>query len=254
MKSVLRQYQLPVFTGVVLLMTGCQSVHHHETNKRYILWDIVSQRCGTVLDRKKDCLVHQPDYVVLRDINGPVQTLIIPTTKITGIEDQQLLSASAKNYFAIAWQYRQILDQQNQIPISSQYLSFSVNSPYGRTQDQLHIHASCLRPDVYQTIQDHRESIKIGQWQQLPEKIFGHTYLAQKMPFEQIMTKDPFKVLSTHVMQQANDSMAHYGIAMVSIDQKNVILLATRENQTENNLGSIEEIQDTHCKITRKSF
>lgn len=44
--------------------------------------------------------------------------------------------------------------------------------------------------------------------------------------------------------------MGDYGLAMVSIENNEAILLATKFNVLEMNLGSIEEVQDTECQVT----
>src|SRR5579862_3386695 len=42
-------------------------------------------------------------FVVLKDRNGATQFLLLPTAKITGIEDPAILEPDAVNYFAKAW-------------------------------------------------------------------------------------------------------------------------------------------------------
>lgn len=246
----LSRNMLTIFT-LSTLLTGC-FVIPETLPKRQVLWDIVTNRCETPRDETHACLVvnRQAGYVVLRDRNGPVQTLIIPTAKITGIEDPQLLQPTAKNYFNEAWVQRRILDIQNKKAIESRYLSFSVNSAYGRTQDQLHIHSSCLSKAVYAQLEHERPSIT-PHWQALPNKILGHTYLAKKITLAELNTTSPFQMLSGYLQQSNAGNMAEYGLAMVSITDTDMILLATKLDLTEKNLGSIEEIQDTFCQVTQ---
>ncbi|MBF7688915.1 CDP-diacylglycerol diphosphatase [Acinetobacter rathckeae] len=241
---------LAVFT-LSSVLTSCFVVPK-TLPKRQILWDIVSNRCETSRDDTHACLVvNRPSgYVVLRDRHGPVQTLIIPTAKITGIEDSQLLQPTAKNYFNDAWVQRHILDTQNKKAIEPRYLSFSVNSAYGRTQDQLHIHSSCLSKAVYVQLEHERPSITTH-WQALPNKILGHTYLAKKITLAELNTTSPFHILSDYLQKTKAGHMAEYGLAMVSATDTDMILLATKLDLTEKNLGSIEEIQDTFCQVTQ---
>lgn len=224
---------------------------YHILSHRGVLWNIVNERCGTSLDTRHSCLVIQrkAGFVVLRDLNGPVQTLLIPTIKITGIEDQMLLDPSARNYFYDAWSYRYILNQENRRVIDPKYLSFSVNSLYGRTQDQLHIHASCLKPDVYELISRYRTQIGSA-WTTLPEKIFGHTYIAQKIKLNDLKSVQPFQQLKMYA-QDRHHQLKNYGLAMVSAERGDIILLATEVNLLEWNFGSAEEIQDTHCIVAK---
>lgn len=240
-----RKAVLASLLGASILMGGCHTFNEH----RDVLWEIVHKRCGTPKDSQKDCLVIQPDYVVLRDLKGPVQTLIIPTQRVSGIEDKALLSKKQPNYFEKAWQQRSILNQQNQKDIDPAYLSFTVNSRFGRTQDQLHIHSSCLRPDVYQTLQRYRPQIG-EQWQTLPETILGHHYVAKRISLQQLSEQSPFLTLWSYAQKQPQAKMGRYGLGMVSISHGEAILLATRFNVNELNRGSIEEIQDTQCTLS----
>ncbi|MCF9045674.1 CDP-diacylglycerol diphosphatase [Acinetobacter nectaris] len=240
-----------IFGIACISLIGCQQVSK-PTSKRNILWHIVSERCGTNQDVKGDCLVinKQEGYVVLRDIKGPVQTLIIPTHKVTGIEDAQLLNVKTPNYFHNAWINAQILNQQNKKEIDPKYLSFSVNSSHGRTQDQLHIHSSCLKENVYTELQKYRNDIH-EQWFVLPNKLLGHTYIAKKIKISDLDEQSPFLQLGQYVKTQPKAKMGDYGLAMVSVENNEVILLATKFNVLEMNLGSIEEVQDTECQVTR---
>lgn len=234
-----------------LSVLGCYAVPD-VLSKRQTLWDIVDKRCETSRDAAGACLVvnRQAGYVVLRDLHGPVQTLIIPTAKITGIEDAQLLQHNTKNYFNDAWLNRAILDQQHKKHIEPRYLSFSVNAAYGRTQDQLHIHSSCLKSSVYEQLQRDRHLIG-KQWAVLPNNVLGHRYLAKKITLSNLATIQPFQELSAYIQQQKAGQMAEYGLAMVSAQDDEILLLATKLDVEDANFGSIEEVQDTFCAVTQ---
>ncbi len=254
--SSLFNFKTAILATMVALV-GCQSNSpislSEKLEKRSILWNIVNERCGTEKDAKQDCLVtdREQGFVIFRDRHGPVQTLTMPTLKITGVEDKQLLAPQARNYFYDAWQSRAILDQQNQKPIDPQYLSFSVNSSYGRSQDQLHIHNSCLRKDVYQIVEKNRIQLT-NEWTVLPEKVFGHTYIAQKIKLADLEQTSPFKNLETYVNQQKKANMGQFGVAIVSAKDGEIVFLASQVNLKELNQASVEEIQDTHCAVNNQ--
>ena len=105
---------------LALLLAGCASqgpslpappVHRNGQ----ALWQIIHDQC--VPDQRAHgdpahcALVSLRDgeahgFVVLKDRNGVAQHLVMPTAKITGIEDPALLAPDAANYFAAAWNAR----------------------------------------------------------------------------------------------------------------------------------------------------
>ena len=49
-------------------------------------------------------------FVVLKDIRGVAQFLLIPTARIGGIEDPAILAPDATNYWDAAWRARDFVD------------------------------------------------------------------------------------------------------------------------------------------------
>ena len=88
----------------------------------------------------------QNGYAVLRDERGATQVLVIPTAKVTGIEDPVVLKPDAPNYWADAWEARHFVEQLSHRPIPRDDIGLAINSLYGRSQNQLHIHIDCLDP------------------------------------------------------------------------------------------------------------
>jgi CDP-diacylglycerol pyrophosphatase len=85
-------------------------------------------------------------YAVLRDERGATQVLVIPTAKVTGLEDPVLLKPDAPNYWQDAWDARGYVAQLAHRPIPRDDIGLAINSLYGRSQNQLHIHIDCLDP------------------------------------------------------------------------------------------------------------
>ncbi len=116
-------------------------------------------------------------HYVFKDKRAFTQ-LNYPTEKITGIEFSQLLEQNSPDYFAIAWQERGSLSQQTTHPIPEHLLAIAVNSQYGRSQDQLHIHIACLKPETNETLNQLSSTITTH-WASLSSKLAGHHYLAK---------------------------------------------------------------------------
>ncbi|RNM04228.1 CDP-diacylglycerol diphosphatase [Dickeya undicola] len=219
------------------------------------LWTFVSQQC--VPNQQKNnspapCLDVNlaGHYTLFKDRRGPYHDLLIPTDRISGIESPMLLQPNTSAYFAAAWNYRDRLSSQMGKPIKVDVFGLAINSLYGRTQGQLHIHISCLKPEVYQTLR--AQSANIGyDWASLGQPLLGHDYLATKLNGSDLTQIDPFKRLNQYV-QTHGDQMENYGLALTANAQGELILLAVRRDVIGLfNRGSAEEILDVSCALAQ---
>ena len=220
------------------------------------LWHIVSQQCVPDQSQHQNpgpCLRVEPDkgFVLLKDRNGPYQDLLIPTDKVTGIEDIALTRDLLPHYFAQAWKHHDVLSTGLPTPIADRYVSLAINSRYGRSQNQLHIHIACLRPDVFNTLNERAASLN-EQWQTLPVKLLGHTYSARTLSAADFELRDPLALLNEYV-QARSDAMASYSLLLAPGANGNFVLLATRLTLKEWNLASAEELQDRQCNLMGQS-
>jgi CDP-diacylglycerol pyrophosphatase len=216
------------------------------------LWDIVSRQCvPNELQQKKPepCLKVDLErkYVSLKDTKGPVHDLIIPTYKLTGIEAPELSRGTAPPFFAFAWSERGSLRTALGGPIKDEYLSLAINSQYGRSQNQLHIHLACLRQDLSQAFE--AEAANVGfEWTPLRQRIGGRAYLARRLSGNDLTKEDPFRLLGEYVASR-QDKAAAYGLALFSLRDGSLVLLATRRDVFSLNFGSIGDIQDYSCAL-----
>ncbi|MFP3028771.1 MAG: CDP-diacylglycerol diphosphatase [Arsenophonus sp.] len=220
------------------------------------LWKIINQECIPNFKNgnlQTSCIKvdQQHRYVIYKDINGPLHNLLLPLDKISGIESPILQQKNTKNYFTLAWQNRELLVKSASNPINEQFLSLAINSKYGRTQDQLHIHLACLKPEIYQIIKKNEHTIT-SNWRPLPlkDRINNHEYLAIKISTSDINKISPFNYLEKYTVEH-DDNIAYYGLAMMpSAQQNKFILLTTRLKLQDFNLGSVGLIQDYLCKLS----
>lgn len=239
---------LAAISVLVLLLPALYLAWLHYNSQQ--LWQIVSERCvpeqqssGSPAPCLQVNLAQR--YTVFNDANGPLHTLLIPTDKITGIESAELLNSKTENYFQHGWDTRYFLQQQAAFPIPERYLALAVNSRYGRTQNQLHLHLACLKPEVYQAISQQNSNIDY-RWQVLNTPLPGRRYIAIKVT----ATANPFTVLSQY-LQAEGDSMDNYGLTRVVTDKGEAILLATRIQLMALTLGTAEELLDFDCKVAQ---
>jgi CDP-diacylglycerol pyrophosphatase len=69
---------------------------------------------------------------------------LIPTDRVTGIEDPSLLSERAPNY----WEAGRFVSQPAGTYGRGDEIALAINSQFARSQNQLHIHIDCIHPDV----------------------------------------------------------------------------------------------------------
>ncbi|MEQ5125946.1 MULTISPECIES: CDP-diacylglycerol diphosphatase [Providencia] len=214
------------------------------------LWNIISQQCIAINDpdqRNPSCLKVDLDnrYVLFKDKKGPVHNLVLPTDKVSGIESPLLLEDNSPDYFTLAWNERESVSPAGQPAISDDKLALAINSQYGRSQDQLHIHIACLKPQVIELVNQHADAIK-SEWHVFPVPLEGHEYWVKKLDSQQ----SPFKQLNEYV-QAHNDSMGNYGLAVTELKDGSMVLLANRTDVWQFNLGSAGELLDYQCSVNQ---
>lgn len=226
-----------------------QYLHHPDA-----LWRIVSQQC---VPHQRDNQNPEPcakvdlrsGYALLKDINGPLQYLLLPTVKMKGMESPELLQAKTANFFWLAWQQRAVMSQRRGAYVPDDVISLTINSTTGRTQNQLHIHISCLRPDVRSQLNQYAKSLN-SDWQNFPVLLAGNAYIARKVTEAEFLQRSPFIMLASQV-PQAREHMGRYSLAMAQLSDGEWIALATERNLLRLNLASAEQLQDHSCELLK---
>jgi CDP-diacylglycerol pyrophosphatase len=227
------------------------------------LWKIISEKClpnereygqptpCAVVDLK-DGEAH--GYVVLKDRDGDTQYLVMPTAKITGIEDPAVLAPGAANYFADAWSERHFTVEAAKTNLPRDDLSLAVNSISGRTQNQLHIHIDCIAPAVHDALQ--RNSAAIGDsWAPFPEPLAGHHYRAMRVTGDALNSANPFTLVADGV-PGARAAMGKETVVVVGATPANgkpgFVILADAADLAAGDHGSGEELQDHSCALAHQ--
>lgn len=187
-------------------------------------------------------------FVVLKDRNGPLQYLLMPTTRINGIESPPLLAADTPNYFWLAWQARGVMSERRGAPVPDSAVSLTINSRLGRTQNHLHIHISCLRPDVRQRLDQNTANLG-SHWMPLNY----HDYLMRRVSAAELARRSPFIMLAEEV-PGAKTHMGRYALALAQLPDGDFVLLATQRNLLKLNLASSEALQDHDCTLLGSRF
>jgi CDP-diacylglycerol pyrophosphatase len=219
------------------------------------LWHIVYDRCVPSQEHSGNpapCVrVNLKDgYALLKDKVGVAQYLLIPTDAISGIESPALEKKNAPLYWRYAWEARDLTSQHLRRKLRRDEIALAVNSAYGRSQNQLHIHIDCISPKTRWALIEHLSSIGTD-WAALLVKLNGHTYRARRIYSTDLRNVNPFELLSQE--HEAKNNMRAQTLVIVGVKFENgkqgFILLADTANLLYGDRGSGEELLDHSCAV-----
>jgi CDP-diacylglycerol pyrophosphatase len=153
-------------------------------------------------------------YAVLADRKGGAHFLLIPTQTIAGIESPELRAPGALNFFDAAWQSRAVLAGPVGRPVPRTAVGLAVNQRRSRSQDQLHIHISCVRAAVARALRSQAGAIG-GAWS--PIEIAGYRYEAMRIMGERLDAANPFELLAGS-LRGAAASMERFTLLVSGVD------------------------------------
>jgi CDP-diacylglycerol pyrophosphatase len=193
-------------------------------------------------------------FVVLKDIRGIAQFLLIPTARIGGIEDPAILAPDATNYWDAAWKARTFVEDRLHTQLPRDAVSLAINSEVGRTQDQLHIHIDCIRPDVREALAANRDKIEAA-WTPFPVPLAGRAYRAIRIDHATLDGIDAFRILADGDPQARGDMGMHTLVLVGETfagDTLGFVLLDDHANLAAGNYASGEQLQDHTCAIAQQ--
>ena len=219
------------------------------------LWHIVHDRCVSNDQQHQNpapCaeVVLDPGYAVLKDIVGNTQFLLIPTARISGIEDPAILAPGAPNYWDAAWRARSFTEQRAGHALPRDVLSLAINSAEARTQDQLHIHIDCVRADVHEALAAYQHDIGTS-WTSFPVALAGYRFRAMRVAQPELDGVDPFRLLAASIPA---DEMRWHTLVVVGASfgsAPGFIILDDRADLAVGNRGWGEVLQDHECALGR---
>ncbi len=188
---------------------------------------------------------------ILKDRIGETQFLLIPTRRLAGIEDPLIGTAVLPNYWRGAWAARRLVSQLARKELPRDAIGMAINSAMARSQDQLHIHIDCIRPDVRETLS--ARTGEIGpQWAALAAGLAGHNYRARWIDGSG-PEPDPFILLAAEArasgVPMASETLAVIG-AQRHDGREGFILLASQASKGGE--AHAEDLLDHSCAVARK--
>ena len=194
-------------------------------------------------------------YAVLKDRTGRFQYLVLPLARIEGIDSPALLAPDAPNYFADAWTARLYVEAAAHRHLRRDELMLWVNSAHGRSQNQLHIHVGCIRPDVHEAL-EHLLPTLDEQWRRLASPLppHAHAYWARWVGGKTLLI-NPFRSLAASL--RAGDGMARHSLVVVgarsAAGEPGFILLSGRAESGADDRANADDLHDLACAIADDS-
>jgi CDP-diacylglycerol pyrophosphatase len=235
-----------------------------------VLWKITNDKCVPHMRQSNDpapCSVVDLNagYVILKDLIGATQFLLIPTERISGIDSPEILAPNAPNYWDFAWRARSWTERLAGRALPRDVLSLAINSPDARSQDQLHIHIDCVRPDVRDALAAHRDAIAAA-WTAFPVVMAEQRWRAIRVDGDNLGAVNPFRLLANDGAagaemakpdmakpDMAKPDMAKHGLAVVGMTWTDgtagFVALDTKVDPASGGRGSAEDLQDHDCAL-----
>jgi CDP-diacylglycerol pyrophosphatase len=222
---------------------------------RNLLWNIVNLKCLRHLAKAEAPIPCDSIDVsngwdrgvaLLKDVNGRARMLAVPTHRVTGIEDPELLTLESPNYFASAWAARPNLEFRLKRPLPREALAIAVDSMASRTQDQLSLEIDCLDKEVGATLASYSDTLD-QQWREMTVELKGRRYWARRLDSDDLSDVSPFNLLAEGI-DGAKKEMGVWSLAAVGSSfsgKPGFILLADRAEPAGG--GHAEDLQDNSC-------
>jgi len=218
------------------------------------LWNIENTQC---IPHQRDGAGPKPcaevdlkgGYVILKDIVGATQYLLMPAERISGIESSALLAPDAPNYWDEAWRSRHFMEEKAGRTLPRESISLTVNSPSGRSQNQLHIHIDCPRADVRDALIAHRDEIGTA-WSIFSVPLAGFSWRARRIDGVDLGPVNPFRLLADDGAVMADHTLAVVGMTWPG-GQAGFVVLDGTVDLAAGNMGSAEVLQDHDCAVLK---
>jgi CDP-diacylglycerol pyrophosphatase len=224
------------------------------------LWKIVHGLCvphKVEADNPAPCAAvglaggEETGYAVLKDLIGKTQFLLIPTRRIPGIEDPLVGTAALPNYWRDAWAARDLVSLRAQKSLPREAIGMAINAANSRSQNQLHIHVDCVRPDVRAALMAQIGEIS-SKWADLPVSLAGRAYRARWVEGAE-PEPDPFILLADDA-RASGAPMGDETLAVVGARRPNgrlgFVLLALRARASGG--AHAEDLLDHSCALAEK--
>ncbi len=185
---------------------------------------------------------------ILKDLVGVAQMLAIPTRRISGIEDPQMLAPDAPPVFADGWKAKALVEARLDRRLPREAVALALNSKWARSQDQLHIHVDCVAKPVAAALAGYGPALDEN-WRAMTVALAGRVYFARRLRSADLGDADPIRLLAEG-LDGAKANLGALSLAAVgaTFDGKPGFILLADTFSLEGG-GHAEDIQDHNCAI-----
>ena len=242
--------------GLIAAMVAGQP-HSVSAANRRDLWFVVHDMClpayrsiGVAFPCAEVSIANGVDrgFAVLQAPSSAAHVIVVPTTRISGIESPALQSENVPNYWKAAWDARRFVEQGARRQLPRDQIGMAINAAASRSQDQLHIHVSCIAPAVADLLRRYQAEIH-GVWSPLRAKLAGHKFSVMKVETESLAQVDPFKLLMRNLppnkLSLGGQTLAVTGAAFRN--GSGFYLLANDTRASPKDIVSAEALLDDKC-------
>ncbi len=209
------------------------------------LWLVVHGLCAAldkVTGLPLPCLKVDRDkgFVVLRPPMEGARVLVSPLQKISGVESPLILRPGSANAWSYAWRQRDYVAEKARRPLEWNDYGLAINSLGSRTQDQLHIHVSCVDLRLKRILA--RKTLPKDVWISIDLAPWADRYRVKRIDQTEL-ERDPFKIVAAEV-PGARAHMAEQSLAVVGLGDESAHELVLLD---AGDFGHAEELLDHRC-------
>jgi CDP-diacylglycerol pyrophosphatase len=189
---------------------------------------------------------------ILKDLVGVAQMLAIPTRRITGIEDPQMLAPDAPHVFTVAWSAKTLVEARLGRTLPREAVGLAINSKWARSQEQLHVHIDCVAVPVVKALAEYASALD-SQWRAMTVPLQGRVYFARRVDSVDLRDVAPLKLLADG-LEGARAQMGAYSLAAIgaAFDGKPGFVLLADQFSLESG-GHAEDLEDHDCAIAHSA-
>lgn len=182
----------------------------------------------------------EPGFAVLRAPDSSTHVIVTPIVHIPGIESPELRLPAAGSYWRAALDARRFVQEGAGRPIPVRAIGLAVNSARTRSQDQLHIHADCFRPEIAARLRAEASGASES-WRPVRDTVGGERYFLRSVGTDELTSGNLFGLLAR--VPGAGGDLSGSKVLVVEGDAPGGFVVAvSRSGRT-----SIEAVLDRSC-------